>query len=100
MASKLRSAGRIAFDQPVAYDNLSIGGTGDMGVVRDHDNRWAALLIDLLKFPENLVAGMRLEISRRFVGQDDLGLIDHGSGAGGPLLLPARQLVGHMMAAV
>src|SRR6266568_6327139 len=66
MPSEFGPGRRVAFDQAVADDDLPIRIGGDVGVVGHHNNRLAAFLVDLLKFPENLVAGMGIEVPGRF----------------------------------
>ena len=67
-------------------------------VVRHHDDGRAALLIEVQQNVHYLVAHHRIEIPRRFVGQDDLRVADDGACDGDALPLPARELggvVGH-----
>ena len=54
-----------------------------------------------LEHPQDLVAGTRIEIARRFVGQQQCRAIDQGPGDGDSLLLAAghlRRLVVHARA--
>jgi hypothetical protein len=46
---------------------------------------------------DDLPADERIEVPGGLVGDDDLGVVDHGSGDGGALLFPARQLGGSLL---
>ena len=65
---------------------------GEFGVVRDHDDQPFAR--DLLDEIHDLHAGIRIERAGRFVGEQDLGIVDQGARDGDALHLPARKLVG------
>ena len=56
--------------------------------MRDHDDE--ALPRDLLDQFHDLHARFGIERARRFVGEQDLGVVDEGAGDGDPLHLPAR----------
>ena len=63
-------------------------------VVGDQDDRDPFLLVELLKDPQDLLAGVRVEVSRRFVGKEQRGTVDQGPGDGHALLLSAGKLRG------
>ena len=88
---------RIVRDQPVGDVDRAIGVAGHFGVVGHEDDR-DALGVQPLEHPQDLVAGPRIEVAGRFVGQQQCGAIDQGPGDGDPLLLAAghlRRLVVH-----
>ena len=72
-----------------AYD--SPGPAGDVIFVRDHDDGFARL-IQLGEQGHDFVAGARIEVARRLVGQNDVRIVDQGAGNGHALLLAAGQL--------
>ncbi len=49
---------------------------------------------------DDLVAGVRIQIARGFIGQDQFGIVDERSGDGYPLLLAAGELAGPVVQAV
>ena len=65
------------------------------GVGHHHDG--LAPGVDLRKEAEQAVGGLGVQGAGGLVGQDDLRLRDKGPGHGGPLLLPAGDLVGVLL---
>src|SRR6185436_16378200 len=57
-------------------------------VVRDQDKGFA-LAMKFVEQVEYLRAGCRIEVARRFIGEDDKRIVDEGTGDGDALLLPA-----------
>ncbi len=96
----LRGAGgRITFDAAVAQAHDAPGVIGDVGLVGDDDERMTAR-VQFVEQMHDLLAGTRIEIARRFVGEDQRGLSHQCAGDGDALALAARELVGTMMQAV
>ena len=56
--------------------------------------------VQLVKDHHDLRPGVRVEIARRLVGQQELGLIDDGPGDGHPLALAAGELRRHVVGPV
>jgi hypothetical protein len=73
-------------------DTLSPAGHG--AVVRYQHHGQATFPPHGLKQANDLVSRVLVEVAGRFVGQQDLGLLDQGAGDGDPLLLAAGQLAG------
>ena len=65
---------------------------GKVGVVRDHDDEF--VLRDLFEDLHDLHAGHGVKRARRFVGKQDIGIVDQRPRDGHALHLPARHLVG------
>src|ERR1017187_3019628 len=61
------------------------------GVVTDHDDGLAEIVDGAAEEREELGARPRVEVARRFVGEDDLGPADQRAGGGYLLLLAPRQ---------
>ena len=60
----------------------------------DDDEGRLPLALEPAEDPVDLVAGLRVELAGRLVGQDEDRVLDQGPGDRHPLLLAARQLVG------
>src|SRR2546430_613403 len=65
--------------------------SGNFRIVR-HERDGAALLAELAEQLKNHLAGVRIEVARGFVGEDDFRVVDQRAGDGGPLLLSAGEL--------
>ncbi len=57
--------------------------------MRDHDDRLVQLLIELLEHLQHDLRVFRVEITGRFIREDDRRVIDHGTGQGNTLLFAA-----------
>ena len=79
-------------DPPVGDANHAIGMVRHAGVVRDQQDRDAVLHVQPAENLQDLLAGARIEISRRLVGQQQDGLVDQRAGDRHPLLFTPRQL--------
>ena len=66
---------------------------GDVLLVGDHDDRLAGV-VQLAQHFHDLLAGGRVEVAGRLVGQDDVGIVDQRPGDGHALLLAAGELGG------
>ncbi len=89
-------AGQLA----VAQEDHAIGGRRGGGVVGDHDDRVALLLVELAEDAQHLAARLRVEVAGRLVGEHELGREKQGAGDRDPLLLAAGELGGEMVDAV
>ena len=67
--------------------------------VSDHDDR-SPLFVQVGEQLHHFVAVGGVEVSGRFVRQDQLGVVHHGAGYGDALLLTTRELLGVVVAAV
>ena len=89
---------RIAFRQIALH--LPIGKLNDpiaeilreIAIVRNDDDQM--VFRELLQGGENIEACLAIEGASRFIGHDDLRLLDQGPGDRHPLLLPTRELIG------
>ena len=59
-----------------------------------------ACLIQFGKQFHHLPAVLGVEVSRRLIGEDELGICDDGAGNGDPLLVPSGQLLREMQGTV
>src|SRR5437870_3238050 len=83
-------------DQPIPHNNVAFRISGDVLLVRDHDDRDAAL-VELLKNRHDLDAGSAIEISGGFIRQQYLGLVDQRARNRDALLLTAGKLTRKMV---
>src|SRR5262249_48866895 len=89
----------VRFNVAVAHTDDALGPGGDVVFVRDHDDGLARI-VELLQTLHDLVAGPRVEVASRLVGEDHLRIVDQGAGDGDALLLAAGQLHGTMFQAI
>ena len=68
----------------------------DVAVVGDHHNG-GAFLVEALEQLEDFICGFWVKVAGGFVGEDDIGVVEEGAGDGYALLLPAGELVGHLV---
>ena len=64
-----------------------------LSVVRNHNNGFIVLLMELTKYPHYITAGFGIEIARRFIGKDNLGIIHKCPRDSDTLLLASRKLL-------
>src|SRR5512139_2427858 len=81
-------------DHAVLEVDPGAGPGRDVGLVGDHDDGQALLLVEGLEDVHDLRARLAVEIAGRLVGQDQGRIVEQGPGDGHALLLAARQLVG------
>ena len=55
----------------------------------DHDERVALLGTDALQDVDDALRGFDVEIARRFISKDDVGIVDEGTRDGDTLLFTA-----------
>src|SRR5207249_3767487 len=65
-----------ALDQAVPHADDVTGVTGDAGVVRHQHDGDALLDVELLEHAQDLLAGVRIEITRRLVGEQERRIVD------------------------
>src|SRR5258708_35893802 len=82
---------QIVDDAAVAHDEVAPAVVGDVELMRDHDDG-DALVVEFLEHAHHLDGGLAVEVAGRFVGEEDLRLVDEGAGDGHALLLAAREL--------
>src|SRR6266403_4831647 len=83
-------------DQPIAHDHIALRISGDVLLVRDHDDG-DAVLIELLENGHDLNAGSAVEIAGRFIRQQYLWIIDQRARDRDALLLTAGKLTRKMV---
>src|SRR6476660_5658212 len=83
-------------DQPIPHYNVSLGVSGDVLLVRDHDDG-DAVLVELLENGQDLDACAAVEIAGRFIRQQDLRIIDQRARNRDALLLTAGKLTRKMI---
>src|SRR5262245_46097866 len=81
----------VGLDTAVAKPDHAAGPLGDVVLVRHHDDRLAGP-VHLLKHLHDLVAGARVEIAGRLIGEDYVRVVHQAAGDGDPLLLAAGKL--------
>ena len=84
----------------VAQGDQAVGVGGGGRIVGDHDHRLAELVDRLAQQPQHVLAGLRVEVAGRLVGEDDGRFGDQRAGDGDPLLLAAGELGGPVRATV
>ena len=65
-----------------------------------HHDDGGAFLVEVGEQVHHLAAVLRVEVTRRLVGEDELGVGDDGAGDGHPLLLAAAELLREVLGAV
>ena len=71
-------------------DAMSVGG--GFGIVRDHDDGLAEILIELAEQAEDSFGTFGIEVAGGFIGQDDFWLADDGASERHALLFAAGKL--------
>ena len=79
--------GELAF---VQMDGAA-GAGGGVGIVGDHDDGLALLLVEGLQQRQDFIAGLAVEIAGGFVAKQDGGVGDNGAGDADALLFAAGQ---------
>ena len=90
---RLRVIAHIRLDAAVAHAHRPPRPGGDVIFMGDHDDGFA-LVVELAQEPHDLVARVRVEIAGRLVRQNDMRIVDQGTGDGHALLLAAGKLRG------
>ena len=83
----------VAGDHAVFDVDDPISMLGNIGFVGDQNNR-IALAVQVFHEFHNFIAGLRIQVAGRLVGQDDGWIIDQGAGNGDALALSAGKLIG------
>ena len=68
-------------------------GVASVALRVGHHDDGGAFLVEVGEQVHHLATVLRVEVTCRFVGEDELGVGDDGAGDGHPLLLTARQLL-------
>src|SRR5688572_2565764 len=71
----------------VAKDESRVRDSGQLGVVRDQDDRRSAGAMNLAEQLQNVMAGRSVEVSRRFVGENNRRGVGQRASERDPLLL-------------
>src|SRR3954471_22263192 len=83
-------------DQSIAHDHIAPRISGDVLLVRDHDDR-DATLVELLKDGHDLDAGSAVKIAGRFIRKEHLRIVDQRARNRDALLLTAGKLTRKMV---
>ena len=87
-----RKVRRVAHDLPVVQDDCPAGVPRHVLIVRYKNDRNPVFLVELPKQIHQFPAGVRVDVPRRLVGQQDRRLIGQGAGDGHALLLTPGKL--------
>src|SRR5262245_25377661 len=82
-----------ALDAAVGQTHDAMRVSHDLGIVRRKQERGALPMVDLEHERQDRLAGTRVEIGRRLVGEHDSGIGDESTGHGHALALAPRQFV-------
>ncbi len=85
---------RVRLDDAVLDDQDALAAAREAFVVSDEDHRELAVALLLEEELQDGLAGGAVEITRRFVREEDLGVVEEGAGHGDPLALSAGELAG------
>ena len=98
LCRRVRALGHetILQNQPIAHNNVSLRISGDVLLVRDHDDG-NAVLVELLENGHDLNAGSAVEIAGWFIRQQHLRIIDQRARDRDALLLTAGKLTRKMV---
>src|SRR5262245_28662238 len=86
-----RSVEAVGFDPAVHDPHHALAALGDPGVVGD-DDHGLALPLHLVEEVQDLEAGLRVQVARGLVGQDERRLVHQGAGDRRTLPLSAGEL--------
>jgi hypothetical protein len=87
-------------DPAIDEGDAAIGGGGNFGAVSDEDDGGFLLAGEPGDEFNDGGAGGGVEVARRFIGEENGGLMNEAAGEGGALKLAAGELVGSMMGSV
>src|SRR3954452_6670049 len=94
-ADSVDAAVLVANDVPtVEFHDPATHRVNDVVVVRGHDDR-RARAVDPLQQTHDALAGVRIEVARRLVGEQHERAVDERPGDRDPLLLAAGEFAGH-----
>ena len=103
----MRSSTESGVGSASSSDHLAVGeedhpvGVGrPAGIVGDHDDGLAELAHRPAQERQHLRRGVRVQVARGLVGEDEVGPVDQGACAGAALLLASRELGGPVRQAV
>ena len=92
-------SGELVDDLAVGQEDDPVGVGRPAGVVGDHDDGLAELGHRPAQERQHLGRGVGVQVPGGLVGEDEVGPVDQGPGAGAALLLPARHLAGPVASA-
>jgi hypothetical protein len=78
----------------------AVAGAGEIGVVGDDDEGFAAFVGEIEEEGHDFGAVFGIEVAGGFVGEEDIGIVDKGAGDGGALLFAPGEFGGEMVKAV
>ena len=90
----------VGVDGAIADDQGAVAGLGELLVVGDDDQGDAMLGGQIEEDFHDIGAVFRVEISGGFIGKEDFGFVDDGSGDGHPLLFAAGKFGRQVLAAL
>lgn len=90
-------AGEVQVDPAILDFDDPVGLFGNFSVVGDNDECRMISVIDLAQGFVNDFSRLRIQVTGRFVCQDELGIHDQGPGYRRPLLLAAGHVVGQVV---
>src|SRR6185295_308104 len=89
----------VLFDQSVTNGNHAMSARGDIGFMRDDDDR-IAFTVQALEEIHDFHAGVRVERASGFIGKQDRRMVNQRPGDGDALALSSRQFIGPMRNAI
>ena len=87
-------------DPAIDQGDTSVGSGSDFRAMSDQDDGGFLLAGEPGDEFDDGGAGGGVEVARRFIGEENGGLMNEGAGEGGALKLAAGELVGSMMGSV
>ncbi len=90
--SRRVGAAELVDDVAVGQEDHPVRVRRAVGVVGHHDDRLTEFGHRTAQEGQHLGRRVRVQVPGRLVGEDQIGPVDQGPGAGAPLLLAARQL--------
>src|ERR1700741_3910072 len=76
-------------DDAVAHVNDAIEVNGGLGILGDHDDSLAEILVEATEHFEDDFGIFRVEVAGGFIGEKDFRFVDDGAGNGDALLFAA-----------
>lgn len=81
------------FEEAIAHGEDDIAGLGEVAVVGNDEDGAIALVGEVAELVKELGGILKVEVTGRFIGEDDIGIIDEGAGDGDPLAFASGELV-------
>ena len=83
---------RLRYKTAIGNNDGSIACSSKLRVMGHQQNRPMILLIQFMQKRHQLFTGFFIQVSRRFIAKQHLGIVDERPGNGNPLLLSAGKL--------